>query len=113
MVFIKLENVVFHTNPLNSLNVDNQTSLAEKYLSVLIATAEFQLCQRNRIDQSFYPCQSVEFSKLKPQIIPDYLTDFPNVIDILPQYLDVIHCLDFFHDHPVIHLLQNAKIPMI
>ncbi|MBD2302193.1 hypothetical protein H6G80_21260 [Nostoc sp. FACHB-87] len=86
MAFIKIQNVVINTSYVAAVKLDNQTSLGEKSVSVLMATPKFPLFQPDAITQNFYHYEWLEFTGQAANALQDYFTSFNNVIDLLPQY---------------------------
>ena len=86
MTFIKIQNVVINTSYVAAINLDSQTSLGEKSVSVLIATPKFPLLQWDAVAQNLNHYELIEFTGQAATAIQDYFTNFNNVIDLLPQY---------------------------
>ncbi|BAZ49769.1 hypothetical protein I8748_15010 [Nostoc sp. CENA67] len=86
MAFIKIQNVVINTSYVVAVRLDNQTSLGEKSVSVLIATPKFSLFQWDTIAQDICHYEWIEFTGQAANALQDYFTSFNNVIDLLPQY---------------------------
>jgi hypothetical protein len=86
MAFIKIQNVVINTSYVAAIRLDNQTSLGEISVSVLIATPKFPLLQWDTIAQNLYHYEWIEFTGQAANALQDYFTSFNNVIDLLPQY---------------------------
>ncbi|WGV27388.1 hypothetical protein [Halotia branconii] len=86
MAFIKIQNVVINTSYVAAVRLDNQTSLGEKSVSVLIATPKFPLFQQDTITPEVYHYEWTEFTGQAANALQDYFTSFNNVIDLLPQY---------------------------
>ncbi|MBD2198218.1 MULTISPECIES: hypothetical protein [Calothrix] len=86
MTFIKIQNVVINTSYVAAINLDSQTSLGEKSVSVLIATPKFPLLQWDTVAQNLYHYEWIEFTGQAATALQDYFTNFNNVIDLLPQY---------------------------
>ncbi|BAY62998.1 hypothetical protein H6G41_11890 [Tolypothrix sp. FACHB-123] len=86
MTFIKIQNVVINTSYVAAINLDSQTSLGEKSVSVLIATPKFPLLQWDTVAQNLYHYEWMEFTGQAATALQDYFTNFNNVIDLLPQY---------------------------
>jgi len=86
MAFIKIQNVVINTSYVAAVKLENQTSLGEKSVSVLIATPQLPSFQWDTIAQNLYHYEWIEFPGQAATVIQDYFTSFNNVIDLLPQY---------------------------
>lgn len=86
MAFIKIQNVVINTSYIAAVNLDTQTSLGEKSVSVLVATPQFAVPQWNEVSQNISHYQWMEFTGQAANALQDYFTSFNNVIDLLPQY---------------------------
>jgi len=86
MTFIKIQNVVINTSYVAAINLDSQTSVGEKSVSVLIATPKFPLLQWDAVAPNLYHYEWLEFTGQAAKALQDYFTNFNNVIDLLPQY---------------------------
>ncbi|WP_066423918.1 hypothetical protein [Anabaena sp. 4-3] len=86
MAFIKIQNVVINTNYVAAVKLDNQTSLGEKSVSVLIATPKLPLSNLDTTTHNFYHYEWIEFTGQAATALQDYFTSVNNVIDLLPQY---------------------------
>ncbi|MBW4641486.1 MAG: hypothetical protein KME23_00385 [Goleter apudmare HA4340-LM2] len=86
MTFIKIQNVVINTSYVAAIKLDQQTSLGEKSVSVLIATPKFSMFQWDTIAPNIEYYEWIEFTGQAANALPDYFTSFNNVIDLLPQY---------------------------
>lgn len=86
MTFIKIQNVVINTSYVAAINLDSQTSLGEKSVSVLIATPKFPLIQWDTVAQNPYHYEWLEFTGQAANALQDYFTNPNNVIDLLPHY---------------------------
>jgi hypothetical protein len=85
MTFIKIENVVINTSYVAAINLDSQTSLGEKSVSVLIATSKFLWLQWNAVVQYLYHYEWIEFTGQAANALQDYFSNFNNVIDLMPD----------------------------
>jgi hypothetical protein len=86
MAFIKIQNVVINTNYVAVVKLDNENSLGEKSVSVLIATPQFPSSHRDSIAQNLYHHEWIEFTGQAAIALQDYFTSFNNTVDLLPQY---------------------------
>ncbi|GAA6619330.1 hypothetical protein [Scytonema sp. NUACC26] len=89
MAFIKIQNVIINTNYVVAVRLNNQTSIGENSISVLISTPRFSLLSPETLAQD---CQDlcldewVEFTGKAAIALHDYFTSFNNVIDLMPNY---------------------------
>ncbi|KYC42128.1 hypothetical protein WA1_19215 [Scytonema hofmannii PCC 7110] len=89
MAFIKIQNVIINTNYVVAVKLNNQTSIGENSISVLISTPKFSLLSPETLSQdSQDSCQDewVEFTGQAAIALQDYFTSFNNVIDLLSNY---------------------------
>lgn len=89
MAFIKIQNVIINTNYVVAVKLNNQTSIGENSISVLISTPKFSLLSSETVSQvSQDSCQDewVEFTGQAAIALQDYFTSFNNVIDLMPNY---------------------------
>jgi len=86
MAFIKIQNVVINTSYVAAVRLDTQTSLGEKSISVLVASPQLPLLQRDTIAENLYHYEWMEFTGQAANVLRDYFSSFNNVIDLLPQY---------------------------
>ncbi|QOV21214.1 hypothetical protein [Anabaenopsis elenkinii] len=86
MAFIKIQNVVINTSYVAAVRLDTQTSLGEKSVSVLVASPQLPLLQRDTIAENLYHYEWMEFTGQAANVLRDYFSSFNNVIDLLPQY---------------------------
>ncbi len=89
MAFIKIQNVIINTNYVVAVKLNNQTSIGENSISVLISTPKFSLLSPETVSQEFQDSQDscqdewVEFTGQAAIALQDYFTSFNNVIDLL------------------------------
>jgi hypothetical protein len=86
MAFIKIQNVVINTSYVAAVRLDTQTCLGEKSVSVLVASPQLPLLQRDTIAENLYHYEWMEFTGQAANVLRDYFSSFNNVIDLLPQY---------------------------
>jgi hypothetical protein len=89
MAFIKIQNVIINTNYVVAVRLNNQTSVGENSISVLISTPKYSLLNPEILSQD---CQDlcldewVEFTGQAAIALQDYFTSFNNVIDLMSNY---------------------------
>ncbi|KAF3886066.1 MULTISPECIES: hypothetical protein [Nostocales] len=89
MAFIKIQNVIINTNYVVAVKLNNQTSIGENSISVLISTPNFSLLSPETVSQDSqdsYQDEWIEFTGRAAIALQDYFTSFNNVIDLLSNY---------------------------
>ncbi|MUG96456.1 hypothetical protein F7734_30575 [Scytonema sp. UIC 10036] len=89
MAFIKIQNVIINTNYVVAVKLNNQTSIGENSISVLISTPKFSLLSPETVSQDSQDlCRDewVEFTGQAAIALHDYFTSFNNVIDLMQNY---------------------------
>jgi hypothetical protein len=88
MTFIKVGSFVINTLYIASVNLESQTLLGEKSVSLLVAIPKLILLDEEAVSPNSYHYQWMEFTGQEAKALQDYFSSFNNVIDLLPSYTE-------------------------